>query len=78
MREISVKFLLTDEQERRLKDITEGYKKLGCHLSEEKIFEMLMCTGCRYDIDNKLKFHECKLGLEERSQEDGTSRKENI
>ncbi len=67
MREISVKFLLTDEQEQRLKAITEGYKKLGYDLSEEKIFEMIMCTGCRYDIDNKFKFHECKLGLEEKA-----------
>jgi len=66
MREIVVKFTLTEEQEKRLQAITEGYKKLGYDFTEEKIFEMLMCTGCRYDIDNKLKFHECKLGLEEK------------
>ena len=68
MREITVKFSLTNEQEYRLKAITEGYKKLGYDMSEEKIFEMLMCTGCRYDIDNKLKFHECNLGLKEKGR----------
>ena len=67
MREIAVKFSLTEEQESRLKAIMEGYKKLGYDLPEEKIFEMLMCTGCTYDIDNKLKFHECKLGMEEKA-----------
>lgn len=67
LREITVSFLLTDEQEQRLREITEAYKKLGHDLTEEKVFQMMMSGGCKYDIDNKLKFHECKLGLDERA-----------
>lgn len=66
MREITVSFLLTDEQEQRLREVTEAYKKLGHDLPEEKVFQMIMSGECRYDIDNKLRFHECKLGLDER------------
>ncbi len=63
MREISVKFMLVDNQEERLQKITEEYKKQGLNLSENKMFESIMFTGSKHDIDNKFKFHEWKLGL---------------
>ncbi len=65
MREISVKFMLVDNQEERLQKITEEYKKQGLNLSENKMFESIMFTGSKHDIDNKFKFHEWKLGLRE-------------
>ena len=65
MQEISVKYLLNNEEIERLKKITEEYKKRGLDLSLEKQFEYIMYCGSRYDIDNKFKFHEWKLGLRE-------------
>ena len=65
MREITVKYLILDEDEERLKKITEEYKKQGLNLAEDKMFEGIMCCGSKYDVDNKLKFHEWKLGLRE-------------
>ncbi len=65
MREISVKFMLVDNQEERLQKISEEYKKQGLDLSEDKMFEAIMFTGSKYDIDDKFKFHEWKLGLRE-------------
>ena len=65
MREITVKYLILDEYEERLKRITEEYKKKGLNLSEDKMIEKIMCCGSKYDVDSKLKFHEWKLGLRE-------------
>lgn len=65
MREITVNYLILDEEEERLKRITEEYRKQGSNLSEDKIFEGIMCCGSEYDVDAKLKFHEWKLGLRE-------------
>ena len=65
MRDIIVKYTLLDEDEERLKKITEEYKKQGLNLSEDKMFEGIMCCGSKYDVDSKLKFHELKLGLRE-------------
>ena len=65
MREVTVKFTIYDEDEERLQKITEGYKKLGWDTTEDKMFEAIMLTGSKYDIDAKLKFHEWKLGLKE-------------
>ena len=60
MREITVKYLILDEDEERLKKITEEYKKQGLNLSEDKMFEGIMCCGSKYDVDNKLKFKKKK------------------
>ena len=68
MRDVIVSYLLMDEDEQRLKRITEEYKKRGLNLSEDKQFESIMCCGCKYDIDNKFKFHERRLGLREYSE----------
>lgn len=65
VRDITVKYLVLDEDEGRLRKITEEYKKQGLNLSEDKMFEGIMCCGSKYDIDSKLKFHEWKLGLRE-------------
>ena len=65
MREVIVSYLLMDEDEQRLKRITEEYKKQGLNLSEDKMFEGIMCYGSKYDVDSKFKFHECKLGFRE-------------
>lgn len=61
MREISVNYMLSDEDKERLREITEEYKKQGLDLSEDKQFEAIMCTGSKYDIDRKFKFHEWKF-----------------
>lgn len=65
MREITVSYLILDEDEERLNRITEEYKKQGLSLSEDKMFEGIMRCGSKYDVDSKLKFHEWKLGLRE-------------
>ena len=62
MREVIVSYLLMDEDEQRLKRITEEYKKQGLNLSEDKMFEGIMCCGSKYDVDSKLKFHDGNLG----------------
>ena len=63
MREITVSYLILDEDEERLNRITEEYKKQGLSLSGDKMFEGIMRCGSKYDVDSKLKFHEWKLGL---------------
>ena len=54
MREITVNYLILDEDEERLKKITEEYKKQGLNLSEDKMFEGIMCCGSKYEVDSKL------------------------
>ena len=66
MREVTVKFTIYDEDEKRLKKITEEYKKQhNFEQTEDKMFEFIMLIGSKHDIDAKLKFHEWKLGLRE-------------
>ena len=66
MREVTVKFTIYDEDEERLNKITEEYKKqYNFEQTEDKMFEFIMLTGSKHDIDAKLKFHERKLGLRE-------------
>lgn len=65
MREISVMYMLSEEDEERLQKITEEYKKWGLDLSEDKQFEAIMTCGSKYNIDSKFKFHEWKFGLRE-------------
>lgn len=70
MRDIIVKFMLSDEDEQRLQRITELYKAQGLDLSEDKMFESIMFTGSKYDVDKKFRFHEWKLGLRENFTEE--------
>ena len=65
MREVAVKFTIYDEDEERLRKITEEYKKLGLDITGDRMFEAIMLIGSKHDIDAKLKFHEWKLGLRE-------------
>ena len=66
MRDITVTFTLKDEDEERLKKITEEYKKQNnFEITEEKMFDSIMCLGSWHDIDKKLKLHERQLGLME-------------
>ena len=66
MRNITVKFTIYDEDEERLKKIVEEYKRQhNFEQTEDKMFEMIMLTGSKHDIDAKLKFHEWKLELRE-------------
>ena len=66
MREITVKYTLKDEDEERLKKITEEYnKQYDSKMTEEKMFNSIMCLGSWYNIDDKFKFYERRLGLRE-------------
>ena len=66
MKNISVTYILSESQEQRLNKIVEEYKKQhNFEMAEYKMFEAIMCLGSYHDIDNKLKFHEWKLGLRE-------------
>ncbi len=70
MRDVLVKFTLLDEQEERLRKITQEYKKQGLDFSEDKMFEAIMYTGSSHNINDKFSFHEWKLGLRESLQDE--------
>ena len=64
MRDIAITFTLYDEHEERLKKIVEEYKRQhNFEQTEDKMFESIMLIGSKHDIDAKLRFHECKLGI---------------
>lgn len=63
MRKIEVSYLLNEEQEQRLKEITKKYESLNLRLTDEKMFEYIMLLGSDSAIQNRLHFHECKLGI---------------
>ena len=69
MRDITVKYTLKDEDEERLKKITEEYnKQYESEMTEEKMFYSIMCLGSWRNIDDKFKFYERRLGLREDSK----------
>ena len=66
MRNITITFNLKDEHEERLKRITEEYNKKYEHdMTEEEMFDSIMCLGSWNDIDKKLERYEWQLGLRE-------------
>ena len=67
MRYIKVEYMIEDDVYERLECITEEYKKQGldADFTPEKMFASIMCTGSKYDIEEKFKFHEWKAGLRE-------------
>ncbi len=66
MQEIVISYTLLDDHIKRLKRITEEYKKQhGYDFTENKMFETIMLTGCHHDIDERFKLHEWRLGLRE-------------
>ena len=62
MREITVNYIISDEEAERLKKITETYQK-SMPITEEQVFRAIMLAGCKYDIEKKFEFEEFKLGL---------------
>ena len=64
MRDITITFTLYDEHEERLKKIVEEYKRQhNFEQTEDKMCESIMLIGSKHDIDEKFRFHECKLGI---------------
>lgn len=64
MRNITITFNLKDEHEKRLKRVTEEYnKKYGYDMTEEQMFDSIMCLGSWNDIDRKLEQYERRIGL---------------
>ncbi len=63
MREITVTYILTDEEESRLKKITEACRKQGLNKSEDEMFASIMDYGSEYDIGQKFRYHELSLGI---------------
>lgn len=76
MREITVKYMLTKEQEERLKNITgkmlERYNP-DAGLTEEKMFNLVMLMGCEFDIERRFDLHE-KILLGEKEDVRGSER----
>ena len=54
----TVEYRLTEEQQERLKKLTEKYSEYVQETSPDKVFSFIMGLGSRFDIDDKLKFHE--------------------
>lgn len=66
MKDITVTFTLKDDDEARLKRITEKYnKKHDFKMTEEEMFDAIMCLGSWHNINDKFKFYEWQLGLRE-------------
>ncbi len=63
MREITVKYTLSDEEENRLRKITEAYRKQGLNKSEDEMFASIMDHGSTCDIGQKFRYHELSLGI---------------
>ena len=53
----TVEYRLTEEQQERLKKLTEKYSEYVQETSPEKVFSFIMGLGSRFDIDDKLKFY---------------------
>jgi hypothetical protein len=65
MKDITVTYLINEEEYERLEKITAEYKKQGLDLTPEKMFNGIMTAGSKFDKDAKFNFHEWKLGLKE-------------
>lgn len=63
MREITVRYMLSDEEENRLRKITEAYRKQGLNETADEMFESIMTTGSESDIGRKFKAREMQLNL---------------
>ena len=64
MRDMSVKYTLRDIDEELLKRITEEYKmQHNLDSTEDRMFDIIMNLGSWHNIDEKFRFHECKLGI---------------
>lgn len=63
MKEITVQYLISDENEQRLQKITDKYKEHGLVSTPERVFQSIMLVACEYDIDQKFKLVEETFGL---------------
>lgn len=61
MRKITVKYILSDEEENRLRKITEAYRKEGLNKTIDEMFETIMRIDSEYDIGQKFEYHEQQL-----------------
>ena len=61
MREITIVYQLSEENEKRLQRLQNLYRQPGVHFTEDQLFEFIMLTGSAYDIDSKFKVHEGML-----------------
>lgn len=75
MREITVTYLLSEEQEERLRIITEAFNKKAtqCYKehstqkfsdkSEDAWFKNIMCEGSKFDINDRFTHYEKMFGI---------------
>ena len=69
MRKITVTYLLSDEEIKRLEIITKEYKKQqGLDTTIDRIFESIMCCGGKYDIERKFALHEEILKIKNKTE----------
>lgn len=62
IKEMSVEYLITDEQAERLEKLVEAYAKKGLkNTTPEKVFQLIMITGASHEIDKKLSMEEAVL-----------------
>lgn len=61
MKEYTVKYYLTDEQERRLQEVTAMYSKISEELTPERYFALLMLFGSDRIIDSNLALAKMQL-----------------
>ena len=64
MRKITVTYLLSDEEMKRLERIAEEYNKQGMGATPNILFESIMLYGSKYDIDKKFSTHEEIISLQ--------------
>lgn len=62
-KEITVNYLLTDEQLQRLQKITKFYQSQRPDISEDDVFRYIMLTGCMLDIEEKFSEYEQLIEL---------------
>lgn len=74
MREITVTYLLSEEQEERLRIIAEAFNKKAAQYqehstqkfsnkSEDAWFENIMCEGSMFDINDRFTHYEKMFGI---------------
>lgn len=61
----AVTFYLKEDEIQRLKKIVEIFKEKGVNMTMESAFELIMLTGSKYIIDEKMTFCEKQLGIKE-------------
>lgn len=60
---MTVNYLLSDEQAKRLEELTEKCSAAGMRITPEAMFCMIMQGGCGPEIDHKLSMSEHTMPL---------------